>query len=47
MSDLPSMRRRDGDDSAPTGGAILWLLLGDILALACGAAALLAWIIFR
>ena len=34
------------DDEAPRGGAIVWLLLADALALLlCGAGALAVWIV--
>jgi len=35
----------DIDDEAPRGGAIVWLLLADALALLCGALAGAVWIV--
>ena len=35
----------DIDDEAPRGGAIVWLLVADALALLCGALAVAAWLI--
>ena len=35
----------DIDDEPPRGGAIVWLLLADLLALLCGALAGAVWII--
>src|SRR3990167_481781 len=36
---LPMMPYPDIDDEAPRGGAIVWLLIADALALLCGALA--------
>ena len=35
----------DLDDEAPRGGAIVWLLLADLLALLCGALAVALWLL--
>ena len=36
---------QDLDDEAPRGGAIVWLLVADALALLCGALAGTVWLI--
>ena len=36
---------QDIDDEAPRGGAIVWLLLADLVILLCGALAGAVWLI--
>jgi len=36
---------QDIDDEAPRGGAIVWLIVANALALLCGALAVAAWLI--